>query len=385
MSKRYEGYISLFEDRSWRTGAVYSGNPLWIDSESFDTGKEIINNKNLTRAGRVNNGSSMVSGVTKPSAQFTYQPRNGDITPVLFSHFQMGTQLSDETNPGTYVFVPSRHPPTYSGNAIYAHTFGDYDTVAGDIFSVSFVKKYFNTSLIGGTNSIEFNHGICDKLTMNLAVGEDLTFDCEYKFRDVVETAIAPYNPPDSIMGTYDPAPPFQWFHGTVLIDGVQLDLERISITGNNNLVERIEVWRDGPENFAFRDYEVTGQFTYDFPKDGMDQIGSMFALRPFAISGTITQGSAVIVVNMPRCVRQPFNVSMTNERVSATIPFLALESGGVSPITVTVITNIPSEFVADYLFDALSGARTFSEFDVYDAADGARTISEYAFYDRDL
>jgi hypothetical protein len=383
MSKKYEGFIAAYEDFSWRGDSLDEYHPLYVDNESFDTGKEIINNNNMTRAGRSSNIDSQVSGAVKPSAQFTYQPRNKDILGVLYSHFQMGTQYGTDKSPGTYVLVPSRTPPTYSvaGN----HVEGDYDTVAGDVYSMSFIKKYFDTTENGGTNAMFFKHGICDKLTVNMAKSEDITFDCSYKFSELIEGSAVSDNPPGTAVGTYDNAPPLEWFHGTVFIDGVELELDSLSFTGNNNILEKITVSGRDPDSFPFRGYDLNGEFTYDFPKDGMLQIGSMFDIKPFAIVGTILQGTVAMMFSMPKCVRQPFNVDMNNINVDATIPFKAFEDSGTPPISVKLIADGTSIVFDDFIWDAWNGVRTFGDFAIKDAGNGARTLSEYTFYDRNL
>lgn len=381
MSRKYEGFIAAFEDFSWRGDSFDEYFPLWIDNESFDTGKEIINNNNMGRAGRSSNVDSQVSGAVKPTGKFTYQPRNKDMLGVLYSHFQMGTQLTENKSPGTYVLVPARTPPTFTTNDVRIE--GDYSTVAGDTYSMSFLKKYFDTTENGGTNSIFFQHGLCDKLTVNMSKGEDITFDCDYKFRDIIVGTTIPDNPPSASVGTYDTAPPMQWFHGTVLIGGQSLDLDSLKFTGNNNLVESIAVGRRDPEHFNFRDYDLSGEFTYDFPKDGMLQIGSMFDIKSFAVVGTVLQGTVMLAFSMPKCVRQPFNVDMNSMGVDATIPFKALEDGGVAPISVKVIADGTSVAFDDLIWDAWNGARTFGDFAIKDAGDGARTLSEYTYYDR--
>jgi len=116
-----------------------------------------------------------------------------------------------------------------------------------------------------------------------------------------------------------------------------------------------------------------------------MEQIGSMFSLHPFAITGTLFQESDnKITFNLPKCIRTPFNVGLSPGNVQATIPFKGFEENGNSPFTVVVTSGTELSLLGNSL-DAGAGARVLSEYAMLDAGAGARTLSEYTMYDRGL
>jgi len=221
MPKSFESHIAVYEDIRWRGASLGKSYPLYVDSESFDTGKQITNNNNLIRDGRVNKIDSQVSGPIKPEGGVVFQPRSDDINPVLYSHFQYLVEAG--TGPYTYTYVPSKFPVIFSNSG--ASTEGTYGANPKAAYSVSFLKKYLDTTEYGGTNAILFQHGICDSLTFNLSSGGDFSLDCNYKFRDLTDGTAISSNPTGT---AYSQRAPFEWYHGTVTVNGVDFGLESI-------------------------------------------------------------------------------------------------------------------------------------------------------------
>ena len=389
MSRGYESHISVWEDYSWRGTAHTNPLPLHVDSESFQIGKEIKNLANLTRDGRVSKVESQVGGPVKPFGNLTYQPRAEDAAALLFSHFQMGTISG--TGPYTYTFVPSKGNPTYTNNSIRGT--GAYGSTAKDVYSVSFLKKYFDTSQNGGTNSQFFEHGICDNLTFDIPNSDDFQLSADYKFRDVITGTAISGNPGDTGYGTYATGPAWQWFEGTVLVEGQTFDLETIKWTGKNNLVEKNIMGRRDPDWFAFGDYMTDGQFTMDFPKDGFLQIGSMLGTKSFSIVGTLFKSATeFLAFSLPHCIRKPFDVVIQNE-IDVEIPFSAYEKDGTSPVTVTLVTNgtvlVPGDLFWDAGTSFTNSNRTLGDYALVDGGtsftNANRTLIDYTLADRDL
>lgn len=381
MSKKYESYITVFEDTNWRGDSLGSSFPLYVDSESLDAGKQIINNNNLIRDGRVNKQESQVSGPIKPEGVITFQPRVDDIGAVLYSHFQLLQESG--TGPYSYIYNPSKYPPRFNDSSSSSE--GTYGSEPQAVYSVSFLKKCFDTTENGGTNSMLFKHGVCDSLSLNVGAGEDVKLECNYKFRDLIDGTAISDNPPSSHVGSYSENAPFEWYHGTVTIDGVDFSIESINLRSVNSLEEKSILGRREPDSFIFKEYLVEGQFSLDFPKDGMLQIGSMFDLSEFSISGTLFQGTSnKITFEVPNCIRQPFNVGLNEDTVTATIPFKGFEKDGTSPFTVRVTSDVNFKFTGEAL-DAVNGARTIADHEILDAGTGSRNLSEYTIYDREL
>lgn len=390
MSRKHEAHITTFQDSSWRGAGFSNPHPLYVDSESLSITKDIKNLQNLTRDGRVSHVESQVGGPEKPAGNLTFQPRSDDVGAILFSHFQMGTRTG--TGPYTYTYVPSKGNPTYGNNSLRPE--GGYGESTGDVYSVSFLKKYFDTSENNGTNSLFFEHGICDSMEFNISSGEDFILGCDYRFRDVVVGTAWAGNPGDSTNGTYSTEKPWQWFEGTILVGGESLELDSIVWTGRNTLTEKSIMGRRDPDWFAFGDYITEGEFTMDFPKDGLLHVGSMIGTKPFAIVGTLFKsGTESLSFNMPNCVRRPFEVLVDGDSVDSAIPFLALEKDGTSPITVTLITMAEIETPSDLFWDAgtspTSLTRTLGDYILVDGGTSptslTRTLGDYTLADRDL
>jgi len=375
MSRKESAFISLYQDVSWSSDSVINPDTLWVDSESLALNKEIKSLDNLTRGGRIPLISSQVSGAVKPAGDINYQPRPIDLNKILYSHFQCGTQLGTDTTPGTNIYVPSKNNPIYSDEPPCN---GGYGEGTGGVYSVSILKKYFDTN---GTNSTYFKHGICDTLEFNVESRSDLKVKASYKFRDYVSGTQIAGVPDSALVGSYSSDTPWEGFHGTLLIDNQSIPLETFSTRTSNNLIERSSVARQNPEDFTFGDFTAEGNFSMNFPTDGLSYIGSMIDVKEFGLSGTFLNGANLLIFDMPHCVRMPFDVNL-DKRVTMGIPYKAFEKDGTSPITVLVAGNSNSN---DFFLDAINGTRNLPDLIQYDAGNGTRNLGEYLQLDRDL
>jgi len=375
MSRKEDAFVSLYQDVSWSSDTVSSPDALWLDSETLALNKEIKSLDNLTREGRTPLISSQVSGAVKPSGDISYQPRPIDLNKILYSHFQCGTNFGGNISPGTTQYVPSKSNPTYDEIPPFD---GGYGEGTGGVYSVSILKKYFNSN---GTNSTYFKHGVCDSLEFNVESRSDLRVKASYKFRDYVSGTQIAGVPDSSLVGSYSTDTPWEGFHGTLLFDDQSIGLESLLINTSNNFIEKSVVGRQNPENFTFGDFTAEGNFSMDFPRDGLAYVGSMIELKQFAISGTFLNGTNSLIFDMPHCLKMPFDVNLA-KKVMMGIPFKAMEEDGTSPITIALTGNFVS---IDYLLDAYNGVRNLPDFIQYDGGSGARTLSEYTQLDRDL
>ena len=373
MSRKEQAFITIYKEEVWRSNTVTDPQPLYVDAETLGLNKEIKSQDNMTRSGRAYLPDSQVSGPVKPGGDLTYQPRVNDLAKVLYSHFHYGTNFGGSQTPGTVQYVPAKNSPTY---ADIPPGEGGYGSAQGGVYSVSFLKKYFDTTDNDGTNTIIFRRGICDDLEFRCTAGNDLVVRASYRFRDYVEGSAVSQTP----VGAYLSDEPWLWHQGTLESNGVSIGLESLSVRSSNNLVEKNRVGRENPEEFTFGDITVEGDFTLDFPTDGLETIGSMLDLKNFSLVGTFLSGTNLLAFEMPHCVRMPYDIFI-EDRVTSTIPFKAFEHNDEAPIKITLTGNL--QYV-DWFLDALNGTRHLPDFTIYDAGTTSRTLSEYTFFDRD-
>jgi hypothetical protein len=337
----HEGFIAIYQDGDWSGTNHLFPQLLYADSETFTVGKDIKQKPFQVSNSRVKGTGALVSGPVKPEGGINFQFRSDDCLKVLMSHFQMGTVQDTGTSSGPstyqYGFYPVRKTPGF-GSSNNGHGEGSYGAEPGYVYSVSFLKKLQETSQYGGTNSLFYKHGICDKLKVSLSAERDARFSANYKFRDLdYGTAVA-----RGLVGSYSPLPSFMGWSATALIGGQSLDVTGLEFESNNGVEEKTRLGRLNPESFSFGEYSLKGAFKLDLPKDAMRFVGSMFTLKPFPIIATLYNGTSdQVVFDIPHCKYMPFdfNNSGGSEDVSGVIPFQAFANGSY-PIKVTVNTT---------------------------------------------
>lgn len=383
----HDGFISIFSDVDWN-GTVHSfPQVLYADSEELSGGKDIKTKPFQVGQGRVAGTGALVSGPIKPEGSVKYQFRSDDCLKTLMAHFQMGTLFeSGSMSNGTfqYGFYPSRSTPSYQVSSGYGE--GSYGAGTGYVYSVSVLKRLMTTSQYNGTNSMLFRHGIVDKLGFELGADSDAKLTSNYKFRDLDYGTKVDDVPDGTLVGSYSRLESFKGWSGTVLVGGQSLELTGLVLQSNNGIEESSRVGRMGPEEFRFGEYNLKGNFVMDVPKDAMRFVGSMFTMKEFAILATLYNGANdQVVLDLPTCKYLPFDFKNEGGRAdySGAIPFQALSSAGGYPIKVTVNSTYEFEGLGQFM-DALSGARTVTDFEIIDAESGARTLSDYEIMDRD-
>lgn len=378
MAKGHAGFISIYENGSWGGGTLRDPQLLTVESDNIRFGKDIKERPSQLYGGRSIPSSLFVDGPEKPQGELTIELKAEDAVKLLMAHFQNGDV--DTTYP-IYEFIPLNSNLKYTQSDWFSPD-GPYGS--GVVYSVSVLRKYFNTSSDGGTNSVLFSNGIVDELSFSIGAEETASMTASLKFRDmIVGTAIA--SNPGTAVGTYSPERKFHYWGGTLLVDGVAFEADYLSLQLKNNLEERSHIGKKNPEMWTLGRHEVTGEIGLDLPKDGIKQIGSMLALKPFSIDFTLANGTnSSVRFIMNNCVRKAFDTTNSNDSTHRLmIPFQAFESSYPS-IGIFVTTDY--EFGAlEQIWDAWPDTRSLSDFEILDAEYGTRVLADYEIADRDL
>lgn len=345
MAKGFEGYIWVGpETAGWNgTAPFVRGNFLYADSESMSINKDIRERPNKITYGRSLKAESRVLGKQVPGGDIEFQFRSEDLPHILMAHFQkyIGTQLAAGTS--QYTFVPTKGAPNTSG--INFGT-GSYTDPTGDLFTVSVLKKFFDTAANGGTNAMWFNSCVVDDIEFKMDAGEDAKLKASFKAGGVnAGTAVPASVNPNSLLGSYSTKPSFEGWSATMLYDGTALDLNKFALTSKNNLEERTVIGKLNPTNYKFGRYEISGSFDLDMPYDGMKYFGSQFSGSSFQIVGTmLNSANDWISFKLPNCRFKAFEAHMKGGASdnTFTLPFMSYESfdGSTAPVTITVQTT---------------------------------------------
>jgi hypothetical protein len=350
MSKGIEAWILIQpENKGWGVASdAVRGNFLFADSENLDVGKTFQDQSNKIVAGRGVKANTRISGKQVPAGDLTWQFRSDELPMVMLAHFQkyIGTAIGGAgslTGSCQYTFVPERGVPNFNGSAFGT---GSYTSPAGDLFTTSVTKKFFDTSLNNGTNSQKFKSGIIDEMEITAEADTDCKIKASFKFGTVDHgTAIPNSLNPSSSLGSYSAKGAYQYFVGTFTVGGTTQDIVKLAITSKNQLEELITLGNMNPSRYKFGKFDVRGSLDLDMPKDGMRYFGSMVGGSAFGIVGTLyNSASDYMTLNMPNCRWEPFNASISggNADVGFSLQFVAYESddGGTAPITVFVETT---------------------------------------------
>lgn len=369
----FEGWISVFEDNNYEGTVFSSPQVLHVDRENLSLGKYIEYRNESVGSGRVGLSSHLVFKEKKPRGGFTYQFRAGDLPKILLCHFQNGTQSGTR-----YSFYPRTNTLDYTDRGTIPDQ--NYGKVLARPYTVSVLKKFFDTASNGGTNSFFFKHGICDKLGLQLNAGDDAKAEANFVFRDLDYGTPVANNPgSDGTVGSYSTTPSFQYWSGTVTMDGAAFEISSFEINSDQSIQEYSKLGRQDPEAYQFSGYTLRGNFSFDMPYDALAHVGSMFGGSAFSFVATLYNGTSDrVMIEMPHCKRLPFefNFSSGNSPIVGKIPFQAFESNGTYPIKITVDTEFTA--IGYRVLDGVQGARTVGAMNEYEASEGARTIGDY-------
>lgn len=350
MAKGNEAWIHIRpENKGWLGASdAVRGNFLFADSENLDVGKTFVDQSNKIVAGRGVKATTRISGKQVPAGDVTWQFRSDEMPMVFMAHFQkyIGTAIGGAgslTGSCIYTFVPEKGVPNFSGSAFGT---GSYTSPAGDIFTVGVTKKFFNTSLNGGTNAQMFKSCLIDEIEITAEAETDSKIKASFKSGTVDHgTAIPSSVDPSSALGSYSTNGAYQYFSGTFLLGGTSQDITKLSIVSKCGLEELITLGKLNPSRYKFGKHKVNGSFDLDMPKDGLRYFGSMIGGSAFGIVGTLyNSASDYVLLNLPNCRWDNFNANISggDSDVSFSLPFMAYESddGGTAPISVTVETT---------------------------------------------
>ena len=381
MPSFFEGFLSIYED-DWVGGTAFSNpQPVFADSESLALTKNIQERSVQVSDSRVQKADTLLFRETKPQGEVNYQFRSSDILKTLYSHFQLATMEGTGTNPFQYGFYPKPSPLDWDKRGSF--TQGAYSVSSeGQPYTVSILKKLFDTTQNGGTNAFFFKHGVCNYLRFQARVGDDAKAQASFKFVDLDAGTSVSENPNSVQVGSYATTPPFFSWAATVTIGGQGIPVSSFVLDSNQNYQEFSRLGKLQPENFQLSSYGLMGSFSFDLPQDAFAYVGSMFSGETFAFLATLRNGSSdQIVFDLPHCKRMPFEYKQQpTPALEAGIPFKAYESNGTYPIKVSVFTDY--SFAPFNMFgDAWLGTRNVPDFELLDAALGARTLSEYTYY----
>jgi hypothetical protein len=379
MAYGHEGFISIYENDGWLTGEPINPQALWVESESLGLVADVKHMDDLVGASRASQGSSFVLGPVKPAGGLKVPLRVPAAYKLLYSHFQYGSFLGTDVGGNRqYRFYPSKATPNYEtgnrGDGAYGGT--------GYVFGISVLKKYNNKDV---AHAQWFNYGVTDKLEFSFASDSEAFIEGKFKFATFYNgTNIGTARVPDgTYTGSYNNEPAMGGWSGSLLVDGVALDMDSLTIVSDNAIEEKNILGMMNPYSFSFGKYSCTGRFTLPMPDNGLQYVGSMLTNKVFSLSGTFTSGTNVLSVSMPYCRYNTFDVlpNRNNSEWKMSIPFTALENNGTSPITVGWV----SWYGQDLFYDAWEGARTLAEFELLDAEASTRTLGDFTYYDRDL
>ncbi len=379
MPSGFEGWISVFEDDNV-DGSTFSNPQVWhVDKETLTFGKSIERNARLLSQSRSPRVEELLYKEAKPEGEVVYQFRASDILKPLYCHFQLATLIST-TLPYRYGFYTRTNPLDWENRGTYPT--GTYGAAYGRPYTISVLKKTFDTSDYGGTNSYFFQHGIVNKLTFDCQSGDDAKLAVSFKFRDLDKGTPVSANPNSSSTGSYSTDSCFYSHSATVTLDGFAFDISGFQVESNQGVQEYSRVGRQAPENYQFSNYSARGAFTLDLPSTAQDHVEGMFNGNTFSFVATLFNGTSErVILDMPYCRRLPFDFQNPgNTSWKGRIPFEAFESTGIHPLKVTVDTSYQLSPILEVWGDASLGARGVG-YGTYDAGTASRTLLDYIIY----
>ncbi len=349
MSKGFEGFIAILpESAGWQgTSTLIRGNPLFADSESLQINLDIKERPGKLTYGRALKASNRVIGEQVPGGDVEFQFRSDDLPPLCLAHFQKYIGIAyggagSLVGSAQFTFVPEKGVPNFTGSAFGT---GAYTAAKGDAFTVGVVKKFFDTSANGGTNSQWFKSCLVDELMFSMAAGEDAKCKASFKAGNIdMGTAIPSTSNPNSSFGSYSSLPSYEFWTATLAWGGGTLDVTKLEWSSKNNMEEYRALGSRNPSRYRFGRYDISGSLDLDFPYDGLKYFATMVGGSSFAVTATMYNGTSDWVsFNMPNCRLKPIEANLKggDQETTFNLPFTAYESenGSTAPITVVVHT----------------------------------------------
>lgn len=348
MSKGFEGWLLLApETGGWLSGDTSArGNFLFADSESLRPNVDIKERINKITFGRGVKASTRTIGKMVPGGDIEWQFRSDDLPFVLMAHFQKftGTYFTGTGSFGStsrFTFVHEKGVPTFGGSAFGT---GGYTSAAGNVFTVSAVKKYFDTTENGGTNAQWYKSCLIDQLTIRCDADDDAKITSAFR-SGTADLGTAITLNPSSALGSYSTKSVFNSWAVSIAWGGGTLPFNSFEAVMQNGLEERIVLGAMNPVDYRYGRSIVEGSGELDFPYDGLKYFGTLLSGSAFSVIGTLSNGTTDFVTfHMPNCRLKDFEAPLKpgDETVTTSLPFMAYESedGLTAPVTVTVHTN---------------------------------------------
>lgn len=349
MSKGFEGWIAVIpENRGW-LGAhtAVRANALFADSESMQVNQDIKERPGKLTFGRALKASNRVIGAQTPGGDVEFQFRSDDLPPLMLSHFQkyIGTAFGGAgtlVGSSQFTFVPEKGVSNFGGSAFGT---GSYTSPKGDLFTVGIVKKMFDTTSNGGTNSQWYKSCVANELMFTMTAGDDAKCKASFIAGTVdYGTAIGSTSNPNSSFGSYSALPSFEYWTGTLAYAGGALDITKFEFSSKMGLTPYSAIGSKSPSRYNFGRLDVSGSLDLDFPYDGMKYFGSMIGGSAFSITATMYNGTSDwMTINCPNCRLTPIEVNMQagDQEAKFALPWKAYESedGLTAPVQVVVHT----------------------------------------------
>ena len=344
MPKGFEGWVVAERQIGGWTFDDFTaeGHFFYADSESLSPNQEYKDRPEKITYGMTEKLNSRTKGPQKPGGDLTFQPRSNDVVNVFMSHFQKYIGVDSGNGDGTsiYTFVPCKAQPDWAGT-LYGT--GAYTGTEGDMFVNNYHVK-FNDTTAGTNNAKKFGRAFADQIVLESAAGEDVKLTASLKSKEFAFARDT--STPPGARGSYSELTPFEFFEGTITVDGrTDLEITNFSLTSSRNSEDRPTVGNLNPTKYDFGRYTCEGVIQVDAPKEVTWHLGSMLLDETFAIAGTwFNSASDYMIVSIPNAKYQPFDVNLSagDAQTEYGIAWKAYESndGTTSPITVTVKTT---------------------------------------------
>ncbi len=350
MSKGFEGWILIApETGGWLSSNTSArGNYVFADSESIRPNVDVKERTNKITYGRGVKASTRTIGKVVPGGDVEFQFRSDDLPFVFMAHYQkfVGTAFTGTGSFGStsrFTFVPEKAVPTFGGSSFGT---GIYTASAGSVFTVSVLKKYFDTASNGGTNAQWFKSCIVDQIALKCQADDDAKITASFKSGTMdMGTPLSTSSNPNSALGSYSSKTVFNSWAVSLVWGGGTLPLNGFELTTMNALDPRVVLGNVNPIDYRYGQFKVEGKVDLDFPYDGLKYFGTLLGGSAFSVVGTLSNGTTDFMsFNLPNCRLKDFDAPLVGAEntVVTSLPFVGYESedGATAPITVVVHTD---------------------------------------------
>lgn len=307
------------------------GNYLYVDSETL--GKNTIIKERDAKLIPMRLSPVQTASIEQanPGGEITFQPRSDDCVNILFSFFQMGTFINGNTataQNGTWVFTPVGKSLAWTGSAF----------ATSAVYPIN-VQKYFGEGLSGTGDGINFERGICSKLTVDQQPAADLIFTADLRFYQATDEVVlgTGFKSQPNAYGSYSSNGQFIDWNGTVTVGGNTYAIEKIKFEFDNMITERRKLGQRGFYQFPFGRAVFSGEFDLELEDMSLFEEGTT--------GGTLscqwkTSGADFIDVFAPNIYFRAWDSKVSDAGpVMRTIPFRCYPTsfGGSNAVVVSV------------------------------------------------